>query len=142
MNEIDEKDIELYNKKEEEYKKTLERIKNKKEEYDKIYSNFDINRIIKNVEYLKKRSEEIKKQDENKDDKSKKDKNVIFPGPGAYNVRDNLFSKCVHFTKEKKFRVKKDITPGPGQYKIPTSFDYISDYTRSKGAFDPSFKSV
>ena len=89
-----------------------------------------------------KRSEEIKKQDENKDDKGKKDKNVIFPGPGAYNVRDNLFSKCVHFTKEKKFRVKKDIIPGPGQYKIPTSFDYISDYTRSKGAFDPSFKSV
>ena len=56
MNEIDEKDIELYNKKEEEYKKTLERIENKKEEYDKIYSNFDINRIIKNVEYLKKRT--------------------------------------------------------------------------------------
>ena len=65
-----------------------------------------------------------------------------YPGPGTYNVKDELFSKSVHFTKDKKFREKKFITPGPGQYKIPTAFDYISDYTRSRGAFDPKFKYV
>ena len=65
-----------------------------------------------------------------------------YPGPGAYNVKDNLFSKSVNFTRDKKFRDKKFITPGPGQYKIPTAFDYINDYTRSKGTFDPTFKYV
>ena len=66
-----------------------------------------------------------------------------YPGPGAYNVKNgSLFSKNVRFTKDKKFKDKKFVTPGPGQYKIPTSFDYINDYTRSKGVFDPTFKYV
>ena len=65
-----------------------------------------------------------------------------FPGPGTYNVKDNLFSKSVHFTKDKKYRDKTFVAPGPGQYKIPTAFDYINDYTRAKGVFDPSFKYV
>ena len=66
-----------------------------------------------------------------------------FPGPGAYNVKDiGLFEKSIRFTKDKKFREKKYVTPGPGQYKIPTSFDNISDYTRSKGNFNPAFKYV
>ena len=66
-----------------------------------------------------------------------------YPGPGAYNIKDgSLFSKSVHFTKDKKFKDKKFVTPGPGQYKIPTAFDYINDYTRSKGVFDPTFKYV
>ena len=66
-----------------------------------------------------------------------------YPGPGAYNVKNgSLFSKNVRFTKDKKFKDKKFVTPGPGQYKIPTAFDYINDYTRSKGVFDPTFKYV
>ena len=65
-----------------------------------------------------------------------------FPGPGAYNIKPDLFSKYIHFTKDKKFRDKKYDVPGPGHYKIPTSFDNINDYTRSKGVFDPTFKSV
>ena len=60
MSEIDQKDVELFKKKEEEYKETLERLKNKRDEYDKIYFKYDIKSIINNVEHLKKRSEEIK----------------------------------------------------------------------------------
>ena len=52
--------MELFKKKEEEYRETLEKIKRKRDEYDKIYFNYDIKKIINTVEYLKKRSEEIK----------------------------------------------------------------------------------
>ena len=65
-----------------------------------------------------------------------------FPGPGKYEVKDNLFPKGIHFTKDKRVKEKKIATPGPGQYRIPCAFDYINDYTRSKGTFDPTFKSV
>jgi hypothetical protein len=64
------------------------------------------------------------------------------PGPGKYNVKDNLFSKGINFTKDKRVKEKKYNTPGPGQYRIPTAFDYINDYTRAKGIFDPTFKYV
>ena len=80
-----------------------------------------------------------KKLEENK----KQDNKGQIPGPGAYNIKDaNLFTKCVHFTKAQKLKEKRFITPGPGQYKIPTSFDYVNDYTRSKGYFDPNYKYV
>jgi hypothetical protein len=36
----------------------------------------------------------------------------------------------------------KIIFPGPGDYKIPTSFDYINNLTREKGFFDPQFRYV
>ena len=65
-----------------------------------------------------------------------------YPGPGKYNVKDNLFPKGTHFTKDKRIKEQKFITPGPGKYRIPTAFDYISEYTRSKGIFDPTFKYV
>ena len=61
MSEIDIKDKELYDKKVEEYKETLNRIKIKREEYDKIYFNYDINGIKNKVDDLIKKSEEIKK---------------------------------------------------------------------------------
>ena len=88
-----------------------------------------------------RRSEE----DKIEDDKGKKDnkKNTIFPGPGQYNVKDpQLFTKGIRFGKEKKLVNKKSDVPGPGQYKIPTAFDYVNDYTRSKGFFNPAFKFV
>ena len=64
------------------------------------------------------------------------------PGPGKYDVKDNLFPKGINFTKDKRVKEKKYIVPGPGQYRIPTAFDYINDYTRAKGIFDPTFKYV
>ena len=89
-----------------------------------------------------KRSEDDKKEEENDNKKIKKDKNTVLPGPGAYNVKDQLFTKSVQFTKAKKLSNKISDVPGPGHYKIPTAFDYINDYTRSKGAFNPQFKYV
>ena len=65
-----------------------------------------------------------------------------FPGPGKYEVKDNLFTNGINFTKDKRVKEKKIVTPGPGQYRIPCAFDYINDYTRSKGTFDPTFKYV
>jgi hypothetical protein len=60
MSETDKKDVELFKKKEEEYNETLEKLKNKRDDYDKIYFKYDIKSIINNVDHLKKRSEEIK----------------------------------------------------------------------------------
>jgi hypothetical protein len=60
MSEIDKKDVELFKKKEKEYNETLEKLKNKRDDYDKIYFKYDIKSIINNVDHLKKRSEEIK----------------------------------------------------------------------------------
>ena len=69
MSAIDIKDKELYDKKVEEYKETLDRIKTKREEYDKIYFNYDINGIKNKVDELIKKSEEIKKNIEEHDNK-------------------------------------------------------------------------
>ena len=71
MCEIDKKDIELYKQKEEEFKETINRIKSKKDEYDKIYSNYNTKGITNTVESIKKKSEEIKRNIE-KHKKSKK----------------------------------------------------------------------
>ena len=71
MTEIDKKDIELYKQKEEEFKETINRIKSKKDEYDKIYANYNTKGITNTVESIKKKSEEIKRNIE-KHKKSKK----------------------------------------------------------------------
>ena len=71
MTEIEEKDIELYKQKEEEFKETINRIKSKRDEYDKIYFDYDIKGITNTVENIKKKSEEIKQNIE----KHKKQKN-------------------------------------------------------------------
>ena len=71
MTEIEQKDIELYKTKEEEFKETINRINSKKNEYDKIYFDYDIKGITNTVENIKKKSEEIKQNIE----KHKKQKN-------------------------------------------------------------------
>ena len=65
-----------------------------------------------------------------------------FPGPSNYTIIDNKFNNVGNFTKDKRYKDIKFIVPGPGQYKIPTSFDYIADYTRQSGNFNPIFKYV
>ena len=71
MTEIEQKDIELYKTKEEEFKETINRINNKRNEYDKIYFDYDIKGITNTIENIKKKSEEIKQNIE----KHKKQKN-------------------------------------------------------------------
>ena len=65
-----------------------------------------------------------------------------FPGPGKYNVNVKNFTKGYAFSKNKKIRKVENITPGPGYYKIPTAFDYISEHTRQHGIFDKTFQYV
>ena len=75
MTEIEQKDIELFKKKEEEFKETINRIKNKRDEYDKFYFDYDINGITSTVEDLKKRSEVIKQNIEKHANEKNKNKN-------------------------------------------------------------------
>ena len=65
-----------------------------------------------------------------------------FPGPSNYTINDSKFNNVGNFTKDKRYKDSKFITPGPGAYRIPTAFDYIADYTRQKGSFNPVYKYV
>ena len=81
-------------------------------------------------------------KEERKDDKLKSIEKDAFPGPNKYKPSDSNFNNVGNFTKDKRYKEKKFITPGPGQYRIPTAFDYIADYTRQSGSFNPIFKYV
>ena len=82
----------------------------------------------------------------------KDNKKQNFPGPGFYKIQDVYLAKNVTFPKaglinsenisKNKKKYKKFEVPGPGFYKIPTAYDYINDYTREKGAWDPTFRYV
>ena len=65
-----------------------------------------------------------------------------YPGPDHYKTKDCKFNQVGNFTKDKRYKTKKYFVPGPGQYKIPTAFDYIADYERQKGSFNPIFRYV
>ena len=65
-----------------------------------------------------------------------------YPGPGKYNTSELNLSPKYSFPKDASSSNKKIDFPGPGFYKIPTSFDYISDMTRSQGSFDPTYRYV
>jgi len=60
----------------------------------------------------------------------------------AMKLRDENDSRGFSFPKAKYIKKIKFIVPGPGQYKIPTSFDYISNLTREKGSCDPKYRYV
>lgn len=67
---------------------------------------------------------------------------VNFPGPCKYDIKVNNFTKGMSFNKEKRMKNNKVITPGPGQYKIPTSFNSLSEYARARGLFESAFRYV
>ena len=81
-------------------------------------------------------------KEERKDDKLKIDIKNGYPGPNKYKMTDSNFNNVGNFTKDKRYKEQKFVTPGPGQYRIPTAFDYIADYTRQGGNFNPAFKYV
>ena len=74
---------------------------------------------------------EIDKKDKNKSNKSLKTE-----------ISNNKESRGWSFPKAQFHNKIKFIVPGPGQYRIPTSFDYISNLTREKGMFDPTYRYV
>ena len=79
-----------------------------------------------------------------RDDELKRVKREGVPGPGNYECDDKtkINAPKYKFGSEKRGYVKKSDTPGPGQYRIPCSFDDINDYTREQGIFDPKFRYV
>ena len=77
-----------------------------------------------------------------RDDNLKRIKKDGYPGPGAYNTKEMNISPKYSFPKDTPGNRKNVAYPGPGFYKIPTSFDYISDMSRSNGSFDPKFRYV
>ena len=77
-----------------------------------------------------------------RDDDLKIIKKNAYPGPGAYHTQEANTSPKYTFPKDKIDEHKKFVVPGPGFYKIPTSFDNVNDMTRNSGAFDPNFKYV
>ena len=81
-------------------------------------------------------------KEERKDDKLATTKKDNFPGPNKYKTEDSKFNNVGNFTRDKRYKDEKFITPGPGTYKIPTSFDYIAEYSRQSGSFNPNFKYV
>lgn len=83
--------------------------------------------------------------------KSKREEDIEYehtkkhnlPGPGAYYYKDVPSTKELTFSKEKKLKIKKlELTPGPGNYRIPCSFNYLNEFTRLKGNYDPTFKYI
>ena len=82
------------------------------------------------------------KEEENKNSKNKDKKPLLLNIPTDI-VNNKGFSFPKAESNKKISRSKyKIISPGPGDYKIPTSFDYISNITREKGFFDPRFRYV
>ena len=65
-----------------------------------------------------------------------------LPGPGKYTIKDVDLVKCFTFCKSKKESKRKDSFPGPGSYKIPSSFNFINNMTREGGAYNPKFKYI
>ena len=84
-----------------------------------------------------KLNEEERKNPKYKE-KNKKQPILNIPSD-IVNNKGFTFSKA---KSSKNIHKNKIIYPGPGYYKIPTSFDYISDLTREKGYFDPKFRYV
>ena len=81
-------------------------------------------------------------KEERKDDQLKSIIKDGYPGPNKYKTSDSGFNNVGNFTRDKRYKKEKFITPGPGQYKIPTAFDYIAGYVRDTGSFNPIYKYV
>lgn len=77
-----------------------------------------------------------------KDLKIKDNVNSDIPGPGTYNNLKLNNSQSVIFSKDKKFKERKENSPGPGQYKIPCSIRDVNDYSVVNGNFDMRFKYI
>ena len=79
-----------------------------------------------------------------RDDALKRIKREGIPGPGMYNYEDKtkLKAPTYGFGREKRENIIKNDVPGPGQYRIPCSFDDVNNYTREKGNFDKNFQFI
>ena len=79
-----------------------------------------------------------------RDAELKRIKREGFPGPGNYDCyyQSKMTAPRYKFGNEKREYLKKNSNPGPGQYHIPCCFDFINNYTREQGSFDPNFQFI
>ena len=79
-----------------------------------------------------------------REDELKRIRKEGIPGPGMYEFDDKTKNKApiYGFGTEKRGERKKNDNPGPGQYRIPCSFDDINEYTRGQGNFDRNFQYI
>ena len=75
-------------------------------------------------------------------DELKKIEKENFPGPGQYGIKDSELSKPFSFPKSRKDTKRSNNVPGPGRYKSPCRFNDISNVTRERGTWDPTFRYV
>ncbi len=75
MSQIDQKDMDLYKKKESEFNQSVKSLKTKREDFDKKQKGANIDAIKKNVEKIKKLSEEIKTKVEEEEKRKKEEDN-------------------------------------------------------------------
>lgn len=58
-----------------------------------------------------------------------------FPGPGTYEGSKPKRNTSYGFGSSKRMEIKKDNSPGPGSYKIPTKIRDLDTYVLSKNEF-------
>ncbi len=93
---------------------------------------YNINTVLFNGPSYSMGAKEKEKQIDNKKDNK----------PLKTEVSSNKETRGFSFPKAKLSNKIKFIVPGPGQYRIPASFDYISNLTREKGMFDPTYRYI
>lgn len=78
-----------------------------------------------------------------REDEIKRIKRENYPGPGNYNAKvRRKNSNNIKIGTEKRSIHKENKDPGPGQYRIPCSFDDVNYYTRQQGQFDENFRYI
>lgn len=76
-----------------------------------------------------------------REDNLKQQMRENFPGPGNYSNKSETFGPKYSFNHDKRAKTPGSInTPGPGQYKIPTTIFNVPNF--SSGNWDPNFKFV
>jgi hypothetical protein len=65
-----------------------------------------------------------------------------LPGPGNYNFKSDKTSPGFKFGTDKRGVTPKNDTPGPGQYRLPSSVGYVADYARSSSGFDSNYRYI
>jgi hypothetical protein len=63
------------------------------------------------------------------------------PGPGNYNTKSET-SPSFRFGTEKRDQKLKNVTPGPGQYRIPCSMVDVANYQRTSSGFQEKWRVI
>jgi hypothetical protein len=65
-----------------------------------------------------------------------------IPGPGNYNSATEKTKPSYKFGSEARDKKTANVTPGPGQYHIPSSMVDVPRYLTTGGGFKDSFRYI